>query len=683
MDRIEILSNHFNNELISNPTLATNQNNNQNNNNQINNNIVTTNILNNLEQKKLTNKDLEYLTDLLIGHPDELLRSQREKIVEALKDPIFQPQLYASIPEQRELAQKRLLKISEAQCLKLSEVISNYKRFSMFHGLLVYSDMSLAVKSAVHWGLFGASIVCLGSEQHRKYYDAIDNCEIRGCFALTELGHGSNVRGVETIAEYDPEQRQFVIHTPSDTAQKIWIGNAAIYATYATVFANLHLNGQDYGLHPFMVPLRDPKTMQLLPGITAADNGPKIGLNGVDNGRLWFKQVRIPKENILNKFGDVSDDGTYSTPIKNPNVRFNSMLEALIGGRVSVSNMANSCSKMGLSIAVHYACTRRQFGPSGQKEQLLMEYPSHQRRLIPLIASAYAYQISINYITSKFQNKTEKDARDVFMLACGFKAAVTWNRVKTLQTCREACGGMGLAASNRIGLLRADSDVDLTYEGDNTVLMQAVAKALLVEFRSYFTGSKRITGMLSYTYSKGHIGIFLRNKNFFTKRLSSETHLMDADMLLDAFIYREFKLLRILIKSLRDKMKSDKMTSLQAWNHCSDLIQQLSLAYVERVTIEKFLEEIQQSPPSTKPILTSLCILYELTKIEEDMGWFLSNKYFAPVKAQAIRNAINKVCYSLRDHALPLVKAFDIPSQFINTPIQGDWVSHFSNPNNY
>nr|AOE43294.1 putative acyl-CoA oxidase [Cavenderia deminutiva] len=641
---------------------------------------------------------IDKLVDLMLGSPSEEVLATRTKLFEILKDPIFRPQLYASIPEQRELTLQRLKVIAKSRLLKVDEVVNKYRRFCIFQESLVYCDMSLAVKSSVQWGLFGGSFVCLGTDRHKKYYEGIDTLETLGCFALTELGHGSNVKGVETKAEYDHDRkevcnlimiiRHFIITTPSNSAQKIWIGNAALHGTMATVFANLYVKGENHGLHPFIVPIRDKRTNEMLPGVRAADCGPKMGLNGVDNGRLWFDGVRIPHENLLNKFGDVDmETGNYTTPIANPNVRFNSMLEALIGGRVAVSSMALNAAKMGLTIALRYAYQRRQFG--APNEELLIDYLSHQRRLFPLLAATYAYQISINYVIGRFQNRDEKDARDVFLLACGFKAACTWHRARTLQTCREACGGMGFGASNTIGLLRTDADVDLTYEGDNTVLMQAVAKALLVEFKSYFTGAKRLTGMLSYTYSKGHIGIFLRNQNFFTKRLHTDSHLFDAEMLLDAFIYREFKLLRLLVKSLRTKVSQEKMSGAKAWNSSLDLVMHLATAYAERVTMEKFLEAIANADESIRPreiiyiwIVLLTNILYKLI-ITEDLGWFLSNKYFAPVKAKAIQNAINKVCGVLRDHALPLIKAFDIPEHLVTAPIANDYVAHFSDPSKY
>ncbi|GAM18567.1 hypothetical protein SAMD00019534_017420 [Acytostelium subglobosum LB1] len=623
---------------------------------------------------------VEKLKSTILGHPDEENIENRRLLLEAMRDPLFRPQLYATVPEQRELTLKRLRKVSELRILKMGEIAQKFKRFVSFQESLVLCDMSLSVKSSVHWGLFAGSVVFLGTEKHRQYFDDIDICNILGCFALTEMGHGSNVKGIETLAEYDNRTREFVIHTPNDTAQKMWIGNAGVHGTMATVFANLVVNGENHGLHPFLVQIRDPKTNATMPGVTAADNGPKMGLNGVDNGRLWFNKVRIPYDNLLDRFGGVNEKGEYTTPIKNPNVRQNSMLEALIGGRVTVGAMALQAAKLGLTIAVQYALQRRQFG---NPEELLIDYLTHQRRLFPLIAATYAYQITSHYIIDKFSTRSEKDARDVFLMACGLKATVTWHRSETLQICRESCGGFGFAASSRIGLYKNDADVDLTYEGDNTVLMQAVAKALLMEFKSYFTGAKAITGMLSYTYSKGHIGIFLRNKNFFVKRLHTEAHLLDPEMLLDAFIYREFKVLRQLVKSLRTKVKSEKMTGAKAWNASLDLVMKLATCYVERLTIERFLQEIQKSSDDVKPILNLLCVLFCLTKIERDMGWFLSNKYFAPVKAQAIENAINKVCVSMRDHALPLVKAFDIPDYLISAPIAGDYVAHFSDPKNY
>jgi acyl-CoA oxidase len=274
-----------------------------------------------------------------------------------------------------------------------------------------------------------------------------------------------------------------------------------------------------------------------------------MGLNGVDNGRLWFNGVRVPRDNLLNKYGDVAPDGQYSTHIPNKGKRFNTMLDALVGGRICVGSSALNVSKLGLTIAVRYACTRRQFGLPKQPEFLLMDYLSHQRRLLPLLATTYALRIGMNHTKdvlrdiqkglvagSLSEEDEEVKKRELFLLAGGFKAVSTWHRSETLQICRECCGGQGFAAENRIGMFKSDAEIDLTYEGDNTILMQAVAKALLQEFYSSLTGKQRLTNMLGYL--KGQLGILVRSKNPMMRRYAAEAHLLDFDFYNDAFVWR-------------------------------------------------------------------------------------------------------------------------------------------------
>lgn len=75
-----------------------------------------------------------------------------------------------------------------------------------------------------------------------------------------------------------------VIHSPTLTASKWWIGSLGRSATHAVVMARLVLKGKNLGPHPFVVPLRDVKTREMLPGITVGDIGPKQGYQSTDNG---------------------------------------------------------------------------------------------------------------------------------------------------------------------------------------------------------------------------------------------------------------------------------------------------------------------------------------------------------------------------------------------------------------
>lgn len=101
--------------------------------------------------------------------------------------------------------------------------------------------------------------------------------EIIGCYAQTELGHGSNVQGLETTATYDQASKEFIINSPSLTASKWWIGGLGRSADHAVVMAQLQINGRKYGPHPFVVPIRDLKTREPLPGCVIGDIGPKLG----------------------------------------------------------------------------------------------------------------------------------------------------------------------------------------------------------------------------------------------------------------------------------------------------------------------------------------------------------------------------------------------------------------------
>ena len=206
---------------------------------------------------------------------------------------------------------------------------------------LVTADPSLQIKAGVQWGLFGSAVQQLGTKEHHdKWLPGIMSLEIPGAFAMTETGHGSDVASASTTATHDPETEERVNHPPSPAPRTEYPGNAAVDGIAATVFAQLITNGVNHGVHCFYVPIRDANG-EFLPGVGGEDDGLKGGLNGIDNGRLHFTHVRIPRTNLLNKYGDVAADGTYSSPIKSAGRRFFTMLGTLVQGRVSLDGAAS------------------------------------------------------------------------------------------------------------------------------------------------------------------------------------------------------------------------------------------------------------------------------------------------------------------------------------------------------
>src|SRR5919106_3747385 len=211
---------------------------------------------------------------------------------------------------------------------------------------LAYGDLSLLVKCGVQFGLFGGAVLHLGTERHHeRHLRDIVSLDLPGCFAMTETGHGSNVQALGTTATYDPGAGELVVNTPGAEARKDYIGNAARDGRLAAVFAQLVVGGENRGVHALLVPLRDERGT-VLPGIEIEDCGPKLGLDGVDNGRIRFDRVRVPREALLDRYAQVSPDGEYTSPIENPTKRFFTMLGTLVQGRVSVCGAGMSASKV-------------------------------------------------------------------------------------------------------------------------------------------------------------------------------------------------------------------------------------------------------------------------------------------------------------------------------------------------
>jgi acyl-CoA oxidase len=526
-------------------------------------------------------------------------------------------------------------------------------------------DTSLAVKYGVQFGLFGGSVFQLGTARHHaKYLHQIGTAALPGCFAMSELGHGSNVRDVRTVARYDAATREFVVHTPEDSARKEWIGGAARHARMATVFAQLEVGGEGYGVHAILVPIRDEEGRPM-PGVRIADCGEKEGLNGVDNGRLWFDQVRVPRENLLNRFGDVTEAGTYLSPIASPSRRFFTMLGTLVAGRVSVGAAAHSAAKVGLAIAIRYGARRRQFGPEGATEVPLLDYRTHQLRLLPALATTYAVDAATKLLIRRYVHRAEDD-REVETLAAAVKSFSSWHTIEALQAARECCGGQGFLSINRIAQLRSDLDVFATFEGDNTVLMQLVAKGLLTAYRHQF-GELKFSGVMKFL-GKGAASALV-TLDPITPRITDPRHLRDPDFHRAAFRYREDRLLSSAARRLKHRLDQGR-DSFEALNEVQDHLLELARAHAERVVLEAFQDSrMELRDAGARRRLDLLCILFGVGRLVRNDGWYLAAGYFEGTKARALRALEAELCAELRPDATALVDAFGIPDEVLAAPI--------------
>ncbi len=600
---------------------------------------------------KATNKsDLSSIAKLL----NEPHSSSRDAIRGFLSKYPPMPTFHLEVPAQRQHIRERLEALAETGFPKLA--YDNLGEFLAGFDLLAHGDLSLWVKSGVQFGLFGGAIHALGTESHHELLKEIAAARLLGAFAMTERAHGSNVMGLETTATYHHDQRCIEIHTPHDGARKEYIGNAAMDGTMAVVFAQLSVKDTPLGVHAVLVPIRDDNGTAL-PGVKIGDCGPKMGLDGVDNGRLWFDRVRVPVDNLLNRFGSIDEQGEYTSPIASPTRRFFTMLSTLVRGRVSVAAAGLAAAKTGLTIAISYSNQRRQFGPAGHQEQLLLDYPSQQKRLLPRLAHAYAMHFAM--VDLRALCASDSHSTELETLAAGLKSYITRYTTDTLQACRESCGGAAYLSSSRLPALRSDTDVFTTFEGDNTVLWQLVAKHLLSDFKSQF-GESRFIGIAKYVAERAKIK--LEQKNPAITRRTDDSHLLDPTTPGNALKYRADELLHTLGKRLQHRIKSGA-DSFCAFTEVQSHAIAAAHAHVEYTIWLSFSAAVERFPKNDDayPVLEKLLALYSLERVHRDRGWFLENEYFEPVKARAIRKMVSQLTKEIRPFSSQLVEAFQIP----------------------
>lgn len=593
------------------------------------------------------------------------------QVRDLLRTDEFKYQYVESKEEQRDDVSRWLKQLGEAGMGRVAMPVEvggdgDMPRFIHLFEALAMFDLSLVVKFGVQFGLFGGSIMFLGTEKHhQKYLPDIASLKLLGGFAMTESGHGSNVRDIETTAIYDIETEEFIINSPSMSARKEWIGNAARDGRMMTVFAQLETGGENYGVHAFVVPVRDEEGVTL-PGIRIEDCGHKMGLNGVDNGRLYFDNVRIPREDLLDRYATVHPDGTYESPISSDNKRFFTMLGTLVGGRISVAASALTGAKKALAIAIRYGALRRQFGPGNGTETRILDYRTHQLRLFPALARNYALHFAVEDLIEQYRTKNEETTRDVETLAAGLKALATWHAIDASQMARECCGGQGFLTENQIATVRRDVDVFATFEGDNTVLMQLLAKNKLSSYSKGFQQDLVMTVVRELTQ---RAKTQLLEGNPVIARKTDEDHLRDSGFHCDVLKLRAHNLLVSAARRIKKRMEKG-VEPFEAFNQIQDHLMAYAHAEMSSYLACTLVDVVDKLPEgTTKDALERLRQLDAVHTIYENSGWYLENGYFQPEKSRALRKLRLKLLEEMRPDALGYVDALGIPDACLSAPI--------------
>ncbi|KAF3768130.1 acyl-coenzyme A oxidase 1 [Cryphonectria parasitica EP155] len=619
-------------------------------------------------ERAKSNVNVDQLADFLFT---QKTLQQREELVKILSaEQVFdKSKNYFQGREDRILGSlargKRLQQLTEK---------NNWPTEKFEHALQLISEAS---PLAMHYKMFMPTIREQGTpEQHKLFLEKAQKFEIIGCYAQTELGHGSNVRGLETTATWNPEDKTFTIHSPALTASKWWIGTLGKVANHAVVMAQLVIKGKVLGPHPFIVPIRDSKTHEPLPDVHIGDIGPKFGFNTMDNGFLLLNNVKVPHVNMLARFSRV--DPNTSQYIKPPT-------PALVYGtltyvRSTIVLESGSVLARGVTIATRYCAVRRQFQDLDAKgkvgENQVLNYSMVQYRLLPLLAATFALHFTgRNMITLYEENQKRLAAgdapggsdsqrrpgpeelnaggdllADLHSTSCALKSYSSTIAAEGLEVCRRACGGHGYSSFSGIGSYYADYLPTVTWEGDNFMLSQQVARYLLKSARAVLTGKA----------SDNDTTRFLKN---FLKRqdVGAAFDVLGSDTeLVDAFAWRVAYLTFDALKK-RDEEK-------QPWNSLLVDFYRLSTAHAQYMVVKSFRDALSIDSTTkagldqeTLAVMHLLYKLFALYTLEKESTEFFSSAATTVKQIALARKQVMKLLEEVRPHAVRLVDAWKFP----------------------
>ncbi|ORZ12957.1 acyl-CoA dehydrogenase/oxidase [Lobosporangium transversale] len=540
----------------------------------------------------------------------------------------------------------------------------------------------------LHNGAFIPVINSQGTdEQIEKWIPPAEKFQIIGCYAQTELGHGSNLSKLETTATFIKETDEWEINSTTFTAAKWWIGGLGALCTHAVVQARLFIDGKDYGAHVFVVPLRSLEDHKPFPGIQIGDIGPKAynGFNKMDNGFARFTKYRIPRENMLMRFSKVSRDGVYTKP---PHAKLSYGSMVLLRS-VLIKQMALYLSRA-TTVATRYLTVRRQFNnptsrsaddPHPELETQVINYPMVQNRLFPMIAQAYALfaagscmmDMYINLMTGLSSGKIDALA-EVHAMSSALKSYCTTIGAAGTEESRKLMGGHGFSYFTGLAHLFASIVPSNTYEGDNYVLTQQMARYLLKEIKTARATPDKVTPFSRYLL----LGL---NKNALertTCAVAQPEDWLKPEIQLAAFEHRCARLAFELSDAV-DQAGED-LANVKTWSDHNIECYRISHAHAQYTMVLWFIQAIRDAQdPETDPehraepasikVLERLSNLHALHTIQTNLADFAEDGYLSPAQCQSLRAQVKALVASLADDAVGLVDAFDHPDYLLNSAL--------------
>lgn len=620
-----------------------------------------------LEQYRRKSKKIspDILLELYLGKQHDFIKFLRSQTKDS---PTFNHQEFLFLD--REAAQLKVYQQIKEVYLKhqltYEEDLKNPIKKMSFLQILAEFDLSSSTRMIVHTTLYIDILQNIGTSKHRRLIDRAYSLEDYGCFAMTEIGHGSNVSGLETTAEYDHASKEFVFNTPSRNATKWWIGAAGKTANMAAVWAQLIVNGENKGVHVFALEIRDYSTHNPKQGILIGDCGKKIDLDGIDNGFIIFNNYRAPYNSLLDKLCQISD-GKYKSQIKNKEKRLGTMLAGLIRGRFGVVLGSEIILRNALTIALRFSALRKQFSIPGQPESSVLDYQLHRHRLVPILSRLFAIRAGGLYLYEVYsainrkiiENPEIEEVSELHAVLSVFKPISSSYAFSGIQECRESTGGHGYSAYAGFGRLRNTCDVMLTWEGDNNVLIQQTGKFIMKTIQHIFKGIKNNTTTLS----------FLKiNNNSYKWPIKSAADLHPSNILGVFHSYINFLAMESMKKLQENSMEYKNNNDV--WNNSQvNYISTLSYVYGEHLLYKELVAlagKVKDRCKTTGEVIEKISELYALDCWERKQRIYVD---FACSYTDCclIRDRHAALCKDLGEYSISVIEAIASNDRFIGS----------------
>uniref|UniRef100_A0A0N4Z459 acyl-CoA oxidase n=1 Tax=Parastrongyloides trichosuri TaxID=131310 RepID=A0A0N4Z459_PARTI len=609
------------------------------------------------ELRKKASFNTEELAIFLAGGKDKLDKKRRIHAFVESKD-----ELKDSKPLSF-MTRSELMENEHRKKYHMMQFVSEIADASSLEDMYFYND---AVHNqdghpfSLHGGMF---IPCLEAqaddEQRRIWLAKANNYEINGTYAQTEMGHGTNLRKLETTATFDYDKDEFIINTPTITATKWWPGNLGKNANVCIVAAQTWIKGKCYGTNNFIVQLRDFETHEPLPGITVGDIGPKFGYQQNDNGFCKFDNVRIPRRNMLMKHVKVDREGNFTKPVHDK-ISYTTMLYVRA---VIVTVLAEGLGKA-VTIAVRYSVIRKQGEIDDPKKEVsVLDYTTQQYRLLPQVARTVAYLCLGKVLTKLYfdllgelNSGNASYMTDLHVLLCGIKAVVTHEVALGIEQCRMSCGGHGYSQASGFPYIYGAYVCACTYEGENMVMLLQCAGGLMKSVNLVVSGkSHELTDTLKYLGEQSKSKSTICGDNVKIHEYIECLEVNAKKQIFDGFEqFSEFV------------MKG--MNKRKAINECAIPLTKAARRHTKLYIAKAFSESVLKlKNGSLKNILLKVVELYLAYEVMESPAGMILEGFIDNSQLTIISKRIKTILSELKDDSLSIVDSLDITDRQLNS----------------